>query len=92
MQVVINIHMQTDTVKDNLYTVNKQTNKQQGSHMSLSLSYIHMCTHTHTHTHHLCSAPNQLLSIRVFLGAQPISFQRDTALVCKSVLVCVCAL
>lgn len=47
-------------------------------------------TLTHSHTHHLCSAPNQLLSIRVFRGAQPISFRRDTALVCKSVIECVC--
>lgn len=57
----------------------------QSSHVSLSLSLFQ------PHTHHLRSVPNRLLSVHVFWGTQPISFQRDTALVCKTAFVRMCA-
>ena len=89
---IINIHMQTITLNDNLQKVNIQTKTHYRAHICVSLLPLHRHTrsHTLTHTHHLCSAPNQLLSIHVFRGAQPISFRRDTALMCKCVIECAC--
>lgn len=57
------------------HTVNMQTN----NNVSIchSFSYIH--TDIDTDTHRLCTAPDHQLSVCVYLGAQPISFQRDTA-------------
>lgn len=59
------------------HTENVQTTDR--VYICLSVSPFHTYADIDTGTHRQCSAPYQPLSVCVCLGAQPISFQRDTA-------------